>query len=69
LTPSGPADEQELVWRGQELAGSPKPNGLWDEAYTRIRMEDPKLIDAYEKYLLAFQDPNKLGMSRQCAFS
>lgn len=66
LRPSDPAYEQEPVGRGQELADSPKPNGLWDEAHTRIQREDPKLIDTYKKYLLA---PGKLGMSRQCAFS
>ncbi|KAL2361545.1 hypothetical protein RJZ56_005577 [Blastomyces dermatitidis] len=41
---------------------APKPiqdlnlNSLWDEAYDELRKEDAKLVDAYERDLLAIQD-------------
>jgi hypothetical protein len=39
------------------------PKNLWDEAYKTLREKDPKLIDAYEKDLLASQNRNQQGMS------
>ncbi|KAK2809659.1 hypothetical protein FQN50_003716 [Emmonsiellopsis sp. PD_5] len=32
-------------------------NNLWEEAYNILQKEDPKIIDAYERDLLAVQDP------------
>ncbi|KAK2778994.1 hypothetical protein FQN52_002663 [Onygenales sp. PD_12] len=34
-------------------------NNLWEEAYSILQKEDPKIIDAYERDLLAVQDPEK----------
>jgi len=36
---------------------------LWNEAYNTLTEKNPKLIDAYEKDLLASQNANQQGMS------
>jgi hypothetical protein len=38
------------------------PKNLWNEAYNALRKKNPKLIDAYEKDLLASQDQYQHGM-------
>jgi hypothetical protein len=45
-----------------------RPENLWDEAYNALRKKDSKLIDAYEKDLLASQDQHEQGTSRQLGF-
>src|SRR5947207_3903278 len=40
-----------------------RPKNLWDEAYNVLREKETKLIDAYEKDLLASQDPHQQGTS------
>ena len=46
-----------------------RPENLWDEAYKLLQKKDAKLIDAYEKDLLASQDPDQQGASVQIGFS
>ena len=38
-----------------------RPKSLWDEAYKALRTKETKLIVAYEKDLLASQDPHQQG--------
>jgi hypothetical protein len=38
------------------------PKTLWNEAYDILREEDSKLVDAYERDLLASQRPYEQGM-------
>lgn len=37
------------------------PKKLWNEAYEALRKKGPKLIDAYERDLLALQDQHQQG--------
>src|SRR5436190_16902570 len=46
-------DDRESAESRQKPAGNHRSKDLWDEAYNRLREEDPKLIDVYEKDLLA----------------
>lgn len=41
---------------------------LWNEAYNTLREKNPKLIDAYEKGLLASQNSNQQSMSVRIRF-
>jgi hypothetical protein len=44
------------------IAVEPGSKSLWDEAYHTLREKNSKLIDAYEKDLLASQNSNQQGM-------
>lgn len=45
-----------------------EPKNLWDEAYTTLKKEHPKLIDNYEMDLLASQNSNQQGMLVRIGF-
>ena len=44
------------------------PKTLWNEAYDILREKDSKLIDAYERDLLASQHPHQQGMLMRIGF-
>jgi len=45
-----------------------RPKSLWDEAYKALRTKETKLIVAYEKDLLASQDPHQQGTSGRIGY-
>jgi hypothetical protein len=49
-------------------AAEPGSKSLWNEAYQTLRKENPKIIDAYEKDLLASQNSNQQGMLVRIGF-
>jgi hypothetical protein len=60
--------EPEPADAGSSSGAEPGPKTLWDEAYNTLRDKNPKLIDAYEKELLASQDSNQQGTSTRIGF-
>jgi hypothetical protein len=65
-------DDLTLLHAGPAVSSSAEHQGLEnlrDEAYKLLRKKDAKLIDAYEKDLLASQDLGQQGTSVQIEFS
>ena len=50
-------DGREPTKHGQQLMGDAESKNLWNEAYERLRQENSKLVDTYEKDLLASSSP------------
>jgi hypothetical protein len=46
-----------------EIEGQRIPTDLWGAAYEQIQKEDPKLLDAYKKYLLVPKTKGDQGTS------
>jgi hypothetical protein len=52
----------------QKPAENHRSKDLWNEAYSRLREEDSKLMDAYEKDLLAFGSPESPKAGAKASF-
>lgn len=50
-------DGREPTKHGQQLMEDAESKNLWDEAYERLRQENSKLVDTYEKDLLESNSP------------
>lgn len=50
-------DGREPTKHGQQLVEDAESKNLWNEAYERLRQENSKLVDTYEKDLLASSSP------------